>query len=247
MIDSATRQPTRIALIGGTGKLGRGLACAWAGAGHVLTIGSRDETRAAAVVAALCGETGRVIASSDNAGAILASDVAVLCVPYRNQEEALMAVRDALRHRVLIHPVVPFGGRDRESAWLPPGGSAALEAKALIDPSTSLVSALHGIAAGSLGRSRGAARALRPDVLVCSEDEKSKRLVIGLVEDLGLRGLDAGALHNTIAVETMTSVLLYINHRYDVKGAGLTITGLSPVMQPSPFVNRERSQEPVEE
>jgi NADPH-dependent F420 reductase len=105
---------------------------------------------------------------------------------------------------------------------LPAGGAAALEAQALLEPSTRVVASLHHVSSAHLG---DADHAIDCDVLVCGDDETAREVVIGLLADLGLRGLDAGPLQNAVALESLTPVLLHLNRKYKVN-AGIRITGL---------------------
>ncbi len=106
---------------------------------------------------------------------------------------------------------------------LPPGQSAALEAQTILGPGVKVVAALHHVSAALLAEPD---HPIDCDVLVCSNDEAARTLVVGLVGDLGLRALDAGSLRNAIALEALTSVLIHLNKRYKSKGTGVRITGL---------------------
>ena len=109
-------------------------------------------------------------------------------------------------------------------AQLPPGGSAAQEAQDFLGEGTQVVSALHNVAAHKLA----AGAEIDCDVLVCGDQAVTREMVILLIEALGLRGLHAGPLANSAAAEALTSVLIGINKRYKVDGAGIRITGLDP-------------------
>ena len=106
---------------------------------------------------------------------------------------------------------------------LPEGAAAALEAQALLGSGAVVVAAFQNVSAVKLKRLD---QAVDCDVLVCADDVKAKQAVIQLVKAAGMRGIDAGALKNAVAAESLTPVLLHINRVYGVKGAGIRITGL---------------------
>lgn len=224
----------RIGIIGGTGREGRGLALRWAGAGHEVLIGSRDAARAeekarelgaalpvAPGAAGLSGGGGRIIGDSNEAAAA-AGEVTLLTVPYAAHAETLKGLRAQLAGRILVDITVPLQPPKVSQVHLPPGSSAALEAQALLDPSTRVVAALHHVSSAHLGEP---GHAIDCDVLVCGDDEAARTIVIGLIGDLGLRGLDAGPLRNAVALESLTPVLLHLNRKYKTH-TGLRITGL---------------------
>ncbi len=199
----------RIGIIGGTGREGRGLALRWARAGHEVVIGSRDAARAAEKALEL-GEAAR------------AGEVAVLTVPYTAHAETLRGVTEALAGRILVDLTVPLQPPKVTQVHLPPGSSAAMEAQALLGPAVRVVAALHHVSSAHLA---DPGHTIDCDVLVCGDDEAARAVVVGLVADLGLRGLDAGALRNAVALESLTPVLLYLNRKYKTN-TGLRITGL---------------------
>jgi NADPH-dependent F420 reductase len=209
----------RIGIIGGTGREGRGLSLRWAGAGHEVVIGSRDAARAAEKARELGHPK---ITGGSNEEAAAAGEVAVLTVPYAAHAETLRAVAGVLAGRILVDITVPLQPPKVTQVHLPPGGAAALEAQALVDPSTRVVAALHHVSSAHLGEP---GHAIDCDVLVCGDDEQARGVIIGLLGDLGLRGLDAGALRNAVALEALTPVLLHLNRKYKTN-TGIRITGL---------------------
>jgi NADPH-dependent F420 reductase len=215
----------RIGIVGGTGREGRGLALRWAGAGHEIVLGSRDAAKAAEKAREL-GATlpagGERITGASNEEAAAAGEVTLLTVPYAAHAETLKGVRAQLMGRILVDITVPLQPPKVSQVHLPPGNAAALEAQALLDPSTRVVAALHHVSSAHLGEP---GHAIDCDVLVCGDDEAARAVVIGLVGDLGLRGLDAGPLRNAVALEALTPVLLHLNRKYKTN-TGLRITGL---------------------
>jgi 8-hydroxy-5-deazaflavin:NADPH oxidoreductase len=213
----------RIGILGGTGKLGSGLAYRWARAGHTIAIGSRDPGKAKAHAEKL-GAKGVTILAGDNAWAAREGEIAVLTVPYEAHAETLDAIRDAVAGKVLVDTTVPLKPPKVSRVHLPAGAAAALEAQALLGPSTPVAAAFHHVSATHLA---DPTHEIECDVLVACDDARAKAAVIGLVRDLGLRGLDAGPLVNAIALESLTPVLIHMNRTYKSQGAGLVFTDLS--------------------
>jgi NADPH-dependent F420 reductase len=213
----------RIGMIGGTGSAGRGLAVRWARAGHEVVIGSRDGARGRATALEL-SQAEWTVAGGSTVDACRDSDVAVLCVPYAAHAETLELLKHTLAGKVLVDITVPLKPPAIRRVRLPPGGSAALEAQQLLGAATKVVAALHHVSAVHLSDPR---RSIDCDVLVCSDDADARTRVIGLIGDLGLRGLDAGPLDNSIALESLTPVLLHLNRTYGSSGAGVRFTGIS--------------------
>lgn len=215
----------RIGIVGGTGREGRGLALRWAAKGHEIVLGSRDAARAkdkARELAAELPDGGERITGASNEEAAGAGEVALLTVPYAAHADTLRSVRAALAGRILVDITVPLQPPKVTQVHLPQGTSAALEAQALLEPSTRVVATLHHVSSAHLG---DPGHAIDCDVLVCGDDEAARTVVIGLLGDLGLRGLDAGALRNAVALESLTPVLLHLNRKYKTN-TGIRITGL---------------------
>jgi NADPH-dependent F420 reductase len=213
----------RIVLIGGTGKEGRGLALRWAAFGHQVVLGSRDVARAVPVAEELSRLCGRPIEAAENAAAVAQAQVAVLSVPYAAHGDTLRLLKPALAGRILLDITVPLRPPQVTQVHLPPGLSAALEAQEILGPEVKVVSGLHHVSSTQLV---DPGKRIDCDVLVCGDDAGAKATVIGLVGDLGLRGLDAGGLRNSIALESLTPVLLGLNRKYKSVGAGIRFTNL---------------------
>ncbi len=214
----------RIALIGGTGKEGRGLAVRWAAAGHQVVLGSRDAERARQGAEELSKLAGATLEGADNASALEGADVTLLSVPYSAHAETLRGLKDALAGRILIDITVPLQPPHVSQVHLPAGQSAALEAQALLGPETKVVAALHHVSSTQLIDPK---KSIDCDVLVCADDAAAKATVLALIKDLGLRGLDAGALRNSIALESLTPILLALNKKYKSSGAGIRFTNIT--------------------
>lgn len=213
----------RIAVIGGTGKEGYGLALGWARAGQAVVIGSRVMERAAAAAEAINAAVGRAAATGMlNRDAAAAGEIVVLSVPYEAHEKTLLAIREAVRGKILLDVTVPVDPEKPRRLRIPPGGSATEEAQALLGRETRVVSAFQNISYARLAH--GAASDC--DVLICGDDAGARQEVIRLAGLLGFRGLDAGPARNARVVEGLTILLMGINRRYKASGAGIRITGL---------------------
>jgi hypothetical protein len=217
----------RIGIVGGTGKQGSGLAVRWALAGHSIAIGSRDAAKAQAHAAALSAK-GHAVEGGDNAWAAREGQVIVLSVPYDAHAATVGAIAAAVTGKVVVDMTVPLKPPKVSRVQLPAGQAAALEAQAIVGVSTPVVAALHHVSATHLADPM---HAIECDVLVAADDSRAKAVAIGLVRDLGLRGLDAGPLVNAIALESLTPVLIHLNRTYKSQGAGIVFTDLSAAGQ----------------
>lgn len=212
-----------IAVLGGTGNAGPGLARRWAQAGHHVIIGSRQAEKAQRVAAELNAELGDALLTGlSNAEAARACDVAVLTVPYTAQNALLESLKAALQGKVLINVTVALKPPKVTRAYIPPEGSASEQAQAILGVDVQVVAAFQNVGAHNLAGHQP----VDCDVLVCGDKKAAKAIAIRLAEDLGTRGLNAGPLVNSKIVEGLTSVLIGINIRYKVAGAGIRITGL---------------------
>jgi 8-hydroxy-5-deazaflavin:NADPH oxidoreductase len=212
----------RLGIVGGTGKLGSGLAQRWARAGHSIVLGSRDAAKAQAHAEALAAK-GLAVEGGDNVWAARQGELIVLTVPYGAHGDTVRAIAEALAGKVLVDVTVPLVPPKVSRVNLPSGLAAALETQQLVGPSTPVVAALHHVSAAHLA---DPAHAIECDVLVASDDAPAKAVTIGLLRDLGLRGLDAGPLVNAIALESLTPVLIHMNRIYKSQGTGVVFTGL---------------------
>jgi NADPH-dependent F420 reductase len=213
----------RIAVIGGTGKEGRGLALGWARAGEEVVIGSRSLEHAQQAAKEINAAVGRETASGlTNREAALSGHIVVLTVPYDAQEERLWDIRDEVRGKILVSVVVPIDMGNARRLREVPGGSAAEEAQTLLGPESRVVAAFQSISHDHLAKMG----ALDSDVLVCGDDAEARQEVIRLAALLGFRGLDAGPLRNARVVEGLTVLLLELNRRYKSRGAGIRVTGI---------------------
>ncbi len=213
----------KIAVLGGTGAQGSGLALRLSAAGHELTIGSRDAKRAGITAAQLSARVGKTIAGSDNRAAAAAAELVILTVPYAVQRATVENVLDQLRGKVLVDTTVPLVPPKVGIVQLPEGQSAVAAIQQLAGDTVRVVSAFQNVSAQHLSELD---HAVDCDVLVCGDNRAACDTVIGLCTDIGLRAFYAGVIRNSAAAEALTSVLITINRRYKIPGAGIRITGL---------------------
>ncbi len=215
-----------VAVLGGTGKEGSGLALRWAHAGYRVIIGSRDAERGAQAAQEMLDTLGGdySITGGDNAYAASQADLVVLSVPYSAQKPTLESVAAHLNGKILVDVTVPLVPPKVTQVHVPAGHAATLEARAMLNESVRVVAAFQNVSAVKL---KDLKQPIDCDVLVCSDDTDAKAEVMQLVEAAGMRGVDSGPLANAVAAEALTAVLLHINKTYKVKGAGIRITGLA--------------------
>ncbi|MCC7183378.1 MAG: NADPH-dependent F420 reductase [Rhodocyclaceae bacterium] len=215
-------KPT-LAILGGSGDLGGGLAFRWARAGYSIIIGSRSADKASEAAAKLAGRgVGGSARGLDNEAAAAAGDIVVLTVPFANQAPTLEAVRAALQGKILIDVTVPLVPPKVGTVQLPAGGSAGQIAQSLLGDGVRVVSAFQNVAAAHL---EDPDHDPDCDVLVCGNDAAACQQVLTLVAAAGMKGWHAGPIANAAAAEALTSVLITLNRRYKIPGAGLRITG----------------------
>jgi NADPH-dependent F420 reductase len=214
-----------IALIGGTGNEGPGLAARWAASGQYrVIIGSRQAEKAERVAAEINAKLGDdLVTGLVNEEAVEAGDIAVLTVPYSAHQVTLTGLKEQLQGKILVDVTVPLAPPRVSQVKIPPGGSAGQEAQAILGPGVRVVSAFQNVGAAHL---EDIHHPIDCDVLVCGDDKEAKAEAIALAEAAGTRGIDAGPLQNAVIAEGLTAVLIGINIRYKVKGAGIKITGI---------------------
>jgi 8-hydroxy-5-deazaflavin:NADPH oxidoreductase len=211
----------RIAIVGGTGKEGGGLAIRWARAGHTVVLGSRDAEKAKARAAELVAAGHGAFEGGDNLEAARTAEVVILSVPYAAHEDTLRAILPGVAGKVLIDVTVPLKPPKVSRVQLPPGRAAALEAQAIVGADTPVAAALHHVSHAHLA---DPSAPVHCDVLVVADDARARTTTLGLIKDLGLRGLDAGPLDNAVALESLTPVLIHLNKTYKSPGAGIIFT-----------------------
>ncbi|MCU0513054.1 MAG: NADPH-dependent F420 reductase [Anaerolineae bacterium] len=225
MSDEKIAKIKTLAVLGGTGKEGSALAKRWALNGYRVIIGSRSLEKARDGVAEMNAELGGdYLTGLANEEAARAADIVVLSVPYSAHKDTLNSVRPHLAGKIVVDLTVPLQPPAVRTVHVPEGKSACLEAQALLGDDVTVIAAFQNVSAEKL---KDPAYEVDCDVLVCGNAEVAKAEVIELVRAAGMRGIDAGPLANAVAVEALTPVLLYINKKYSVKGAGVRITGIA--------------------
>jgi NADPH-dependent F420 reductase len=214
----------RVAVLGGTGPQGRGLARRFAEAGLDVIIGSRSAERASDVARELSDSIGVFVAGSDNVGAAAAGDVVLIVVPWDGHAELLRVLASALSGKVVVDCVNPLGF-DKQGAFAldVPEGSATQQAAAILTEST-VVGAFHNVSAVLLDDPEQ--KSLDTDVLVLGDDRAATDLVQSLADRIpGVRGVFGGRLRNARQVEALTANLISANRRYKAH-AGIRISDI---------------------
>jgi len=218
--------PQVIAVLGGTGREGSGLALRWAHAGYRVILGSRSAERGAAAAAelnALLPAAALPVTAAPLAEAAAAAAIVVLAVPYAVQADTAEAVRDGLAGKIVIDVTVPLVPPRVDRVQLPAGGSAVEALQRRLGSAVRVVSAFQNVSAVHL---RDLGHPVACDVLVCADDAAAADIVAGLARSAGFTAWLAGPLANSVATEAFTSVLIALNRRYKVAASGLRITGL---------------------
>jgi NADPH-dependent F420 reductase len=214
----------KIAVLGGTGKEGKGLAYRWALAGHGVIIGSRQIEKAQAAVEEIktLFPSGVEIKAALNETAAQTQEIIVLTVPYAVHKPMLEAIKPFVEGKIFIDVTVPLVPPKVTRVQIPAAGSAALEAVSILGENVKVVSAFQNISYERLINNQ----TIDCDVLVTGTDKETREIVIGLVQDAGMRGWDAGPIENSIVAEGLTSILIYLNKKYGVEASGIRITGI---------------------
>jgi len=213
-----------IAILGGTGDLGTGLAIRWAKAGHEIVIGSRTQQKADAAVADLKKLSPQTKARAmENSAAAAAGEIVVLTVPFEHQLSTLESVRAGLQGKILIDVTVPLIPPKVGTVQLPPEGSAGKRAQNFLGDGVKVVTAFQNVAAHLLQQDVK----IECDVLVAGNSKEARDKVVELVEEAGMSGWHAGPIENSAAAEALTSILIQINRRHSISHSGIKIVGQS--------------------
>jgi len=214
-----------IAVLGGTGKEGKGLAYRWAKAGYKVLIGSRSSERAVTAASEIMEllEGSSSVVGTSNLEATQLAEIVVISVPYAAHRETLESVKDALKGKLLIDVTAPLVPPKVSKVQMPPAGSAAQEAREIVGEGVEVVAAFQNISHELLLTDEE----VECDVLVTGTSKDARTEALRLVEAAGLTGWDAGPIENSVVVEGLTSVLININKQYGSTHAGIKITGAS--------------------
>jgi 8-hydroxy-5-deazaflavin:NADPH oxidoreductase len=219
-----TVQKEIIAVIGGTGKEGKGLAYCWARAGYRVLIGSRQIEKAQAAasdVLEMLGGQGQVKGMT-NPEAAEAAQIVVVTVPYTVHRDMFENLKPWMAGKLVVDVTVPLVPPKVTRVQMPPAGSAALEALQILGEGVELASAFQNISYEHLLKDEP----VDCDVLVCGTSKAARARVIQLVQAAGLVGWDAGPLENSVVAEGLTSILIGLNRQFGVQSAGIRLTGL---------------------
>jgi NADPH-dependent F420 reductase len=243
-----------IAVIGGTGDEGFGLALRLAKAGEDIVIGSRAAERGqaaadrAAEILGLGSGSGTrgSVAGSSNEEATAACEIVFVTVPYAGQAEIYRSIRDAVRPEAIVcdttTPLATAVGGRPWQVITPWAGSAVEQARSLLPGGTRLVSGFHSVSAEPL---QAIEEPVHGDVLLCGDEAKAKAAIGELVERIpDLRWVDAGPLSMARIVERFTAVMVSVNRAYGIRGAGLAITGRGAWGAPPARPGREKGGGP---
>ena len=211
-----------VAILGGTGKEGSGLALRWARAGYFVIIGSRSAERA--------GQTAHEINTQlsmdntqgmDNESACKAADIVILTVPPEAQLDTLSSVKSLLAGKILVDATARVDAKDPKP---PTGRSAAREAQDLLGADVRVVAAFQNVPAHALKKLDVE---LASDVMVCGDDPEARMQVVKLAEAAGMQAYEAGGLDNGIVVEGLTALIIAMNKRYKSKVGGVRVSGIN--------------------
>lgn len=201
-----------LAILGGTGPQGQGLALRFARAGINVAIGSRDQNRASEIAENLCNKLSNGnshITGYDNQTAIQKADeMVILAVPWSGHNSTLREIKNELKDKILIDIVVPLKEGDPKKVGMPPEGSATEAAQSLLGNQTPVIGALHNVSAHTLNDMDAK---INCDILVCGNDLDSRKRVMKLIEKLGVKAYNAGDAEAARCIEALTAILIRIN------------------------------------
>jgi hypothetical protein len=220
-----TEQLPTIAILGGTGKEGKGLAYRWARAGYIVLIGSRQAEKAQSAVAELRQLLPAVacLEGMTNPEAAQQASILALTVPYAAHRATLESVREVAQGKILVDVTVPLVPPKVSRVQMPPAGSAAQEARQILGEGVEVVDAFQNISYEHLLNDEQ----VECDVLVVGTSKAARAEVLKLVQAAGMTGWDAGPIENAVVVEGLTSVLIHLNKQYGVESSGIRVTGIS--------------------
>ncbi len=200
----------KIAIIGGTGPQGQGLALRFAMAGVPVALGSRDGARGAEIAAELNGKIGGdLIVGLENSAAVAeAAEIVILAVPFSAHNATLEGLKADLKGKILVDIVVPLWADDPKLVEMPPEGSATEAAQALLGPDIPVVGALHNVSAHTLNHLESH---INCDILVCGNKLEPRKKVMALISRLGVTAYNAGGAQAARCIEALTPILIRLN------------------------------------
>jgi 8-hydroxy-5-deazaflavin:NADPH oxidoreductase len=209
-----------VAIVGGTGSLGNALALRLGAPGVKVIIGSRDAQKAQNTVESLKPKmrAGELVGAT-NQEAVKQADFVVIAVPYEGQAGMVQVLKGQLRGKIVIDTVVPL---KKGKPFVPPAGSALLEAQAILDHEAPVIGALHNVSALDLGD----IDAHLGDVLVCGDNEEAKQKVMEIIRRIGARPFDGGPATNAYVIEGLTGVIIHLNRKHKSRHGSIKIIGI---------------------
>lgn len=213
-----------IAVLGGSGDLGSGLALRWARAGYPVIIGSRTAEKGESAAAAIQERFPEAsVRGADNLAAASDGDIVVMTVPWSHHRPTLESIRDVVQGKIFVDVTVPLVPPKVSRVQMPPEGSAGKAAQEFLGPEVQVVSAFQNVAADHLADLDHDPDC---DVLVAGNVVAAREQVVELVQACGMTGWHVGPIDNSTVAEALTSVLIFMNKRYKSPGAGIRITNI---------------------
>lgn len=217
-------EETTLAIIGGTGKEGNALAQRFARAGVPVLIGSRDASRGAQAARDLNTRLGtQKVEGYSNREAAARAAVVLLSVPYDGMQPILDDLQGAVQDKIVINIASSLDPSRKSRAKIPAAGSVTAEVQQFFGERSRVVAAFQNIAPEKL---ESVEEKVESDVLVCGGDRAARETVIELIRKIGIDAFDAGVLANAVAVEALTAVLIGLNIKHKVRGAGIRVVGV---------------------
>ncbi len=218
-----------IAVIGGTGKLGQGLAMRWALVGEEVVLGSRSIEKAQRVKLELSEKTGKKIRGATNLDAVYQADFIVFSIPFEGIGKIVDEIRPALSsEKTIISAIVPLKlEKNMLVCYTPPASSAAEEVARLVGGKINVCSALHTVGAQQLHR---VGEAMKGDIVVCGDNARAKQVTMKYIERITeLSAVDGGPLCNSRLIEPVAALLVELTHIHKVPGVGISFSGLEKI------------------
>jgi len=213
-----------LAVIGGTGSEGSAIAARFAKAGVRVLIGSRDAMKAQNTANTINTKFGsKNVEGYSNRDAATKADVVLLSIPYDGMKPILEDLKTAVQGKIVINIASSLDPERKSRAKLNPKGSITAEVQEFFGEGTKVVAAFQNISPEQLEKFDSK---IETDVLVCGGDKEAREAVVAMIRKTGIEAFDAGVLANAVVVETMTAVLIYINIKYKMKGAGISLVGV---------------------
>ena len=213
-----------LAVIGGTGSEGSAIAARFAKAGVRVLIGSRDAMKAQNTANIINTKFGsKNVEGYSNRDAAAKADVVLLSIPYDGMKPILEDLKTAVQGKIVINIASSLDPERKSRAKLNPKGSITAEVQEFFGEGAKVVAAFQNISPEQLEKFDSK---IETDVLVCGGDKEAREAVVAMIRKTGIEAFDAGVLANAVVVETMTAVLIYINIKYKMKGAGISLVGV---------------------